>query len=64
MSSYSHVKDELCVYGELLLRGARILRDRVFKIAHEGHQGIVKTKKSVMKQGLVAKDGQRCGEAV
>ena len=47
--SYLHVKDELCVYGELLLRGTRIvvpkiLRDRVIEIAHEGHQGIVKTK--------------------
>ena len=47
--SYLHVKDELCVYGELLLRGTRIvvpsiLRDRVMKIAHEGHQGVVKTK--------------------
>ena len=47
--SYFHVKDELCIYGELLLRGTRIvipnvLRDRVLKIAHEGHQGIVKTK--------------------
>lgn len=46
---YTHVKDELCVYGELLLRGTRIviphsLRDRVVKLAHEGHQGIVKTK--------------------
>ena len=47
--SYLYVKDELCVYGELLLRGTRIvvpsiLRDRVMKIAHEGHQGVVKTK--------------------
>lgn len=44
-----HVKDELCVYGELLLRGTRIviskiLYDRILKIAREGHQGIVKTK--------------------
>ena len=47
--SYFHVKNELCVYGELLLRGTRIvipnvLRDRVLRIAHEGHQGIVKMK--------------------
>ncbi len=47
--SYMHVKDELCVLGEILLRGTRIvipksLRERVTKLAHEGHQGIVKTK--------------------
>ena len=39
----------LCVYGELLLRGTRIvvprlLRDRVVQLAHQRHQGIVKTK--------------------
>lgn len=49
LTSYAHVKDELCTYGELLLRGTRIvvpgvLRDKVLKLAHEGHQGIVKTK--------------------
>ncbi|KAL9971363.1 hypothetical protein ACROYT_G023876, partial [Oculina patagonica] len=49
LTSYAHVKDELCTYGELLLRGTRIvvprvLRDKVVKLAHEGHQGIVKTK--------------------
>ena len=47
--SYMHVKDELCVLGEILLRGTRIvipksLRERVTKLAHEGHQGIVKAK--------------------
>ena len=47
--SYAHVKDELCTYGEFLLRGTRIvvpkvLRDRVVRLAHEGHQGVVKTK--------------------
>ena len=47
--SYLHVKDELCVYGELLLGGTRIvipkiLHDRVLKIVREGLQGIVKTK--------------------
>ena len=47
--SYAHIKDELCIYGEILLRGSRIvvpktLRDKVVRLAHEGHQGIVKTK--------------------
>ena len=46
---YLHMKDELCVYGEILLRGTRIvipriLREKVTKLAHEGHQGIVKTR--------------------
>ena len=47
LPSYAHVKDELSTYGELLLRGTRIvipkiLRDNVVKLAHEGHQGVVK----------------------
>ncbi|CAB4034836.1 Transposon Ty3-G Gag-Pol poly [Paramuricea clavata] len=41
--------NELCVIGKLVLRGDRIvipqsLREKVLKSAHEGHQGIVKTK--------------------
>lgn len=47
--SYAHVKDESCTYDELLVRGTRIvvpriLRDKVVRLAHEGHQGVVKTK--------------------
>ena len=47
--AYLHVKNELCTYGELLLRGSRLvipreLRLRVLELAHEGHQGIVKIK--------------------
>ena len=46
---YLGVKDELCSYGRLVLRGSRIvipksLRQSVLEQAHEGHQGIVKTK--------------------
>lgn len=36
--SYTHVKDELCTYG-----GTRIVVPKV-RLAHEGHQGVVKTK--------------------
>ena len=48
-SVYKAIKDELTCFGQLILRGTRIvmpekLRGRVLKLAHEGHQGIVKTK--------------------
>ena len=48
-SSYVHVKDELCSTGSLVLRGTRLVipksrRVQILKLAHEGHQGIVKTK--------------------
>ena len=48
-SVYKAVKDELTCLGKLILRGTRIvipekLRGHVLKLAHEGHQGIVKTK--------------------
>ncbi|CAH1255636.1 RTL1 [Branchiostoma lanceolatum] len=47
--SYRHVKTELSTYGQLILRGTRIvipqvLRKTVVQLAHEGHQGIQKTK--------------------
>lgn len=43
------VKDELAEFEGVVLRGSRLLvpmklRDVVLKLAHEGHQGIVKTK--------------------
>jgi hypothetical protein len=49
-SSYNRVFEELCVNDEgVVLRGHRIvlpesLRMRALKIAHEGHQGVSKTK--------------------
>ena len=48
-SSYKSVRDELCVVGNVILRGTRIvipqkLRPRVIKLGHEGHQGILKMK--------------------
>nr|XP_034336132.1 uncharacterized protein K02A2.6-like [Crassostrea gigas] len=47
--SYVSVKTELCSIGKVILRGTRIviptsLRERVLSAAHEGHQGITKTK--------------------
>ena len=48
-SPYRLLRDEITVVGRLVMRGMRIvipvsLRKRVLKLAHEGHQGIVKTK--------------------
>lgn len=47
--AYKAVRTELCVVGKLVLRGVRIvvprkLRRRVLDLAHEGHQGMVKSK--------------------
>lgn len=51
--SHLHIKDELCIYRELLLRVIRIvipdiLRDRVLKITRDGHQGIAETKTTLL----------------
>ena len=47
--AYELVSHELACIGQVALRGTRIvvprkLRGRVLDLAHEGHQGIVKTK--------------------
>ncbi len=51
IKSYHAIRDELTVNdeGNLILRGTRLvipkaLQERIINIAHEGHQGIVKTK--------------------
>lgn len=48
-SQYDAIFTELAVVGGLVVRGPqivvpRMLRDKVVKLAHEGHQGITKTK--------------------
>lgn len=48
-TAYAVVASELCVIGQLVLRGTRIvlpqaLRARAISLAHEGHLGIVGTK--------------------
>ena len=52
MKQFARIKEELTVNAEsnLILRGSRIvipasLQQRAIDIAHEGHQGMVKTKK-------------------
>jgi len=47
---YRAIKNELCVIGELVLRGGRIvvpqeLRQKMLEIAHEGHSGMGGTKR-------------------
>ena len=48
-TQYKAVRSELSILGKLVLRGTRLLipaklRDRVVDLAHEGHQGLTKTK--------------------
>ena len=48
-SSFVHVKEELCSTGSLVLRGTHLIIPKsqgvqILKLAHEDHQGIVKTK--------------------
>ena len=47
-----HVRNELSSLGKLVLRGMRLLiprklPERVLDLAHEGHQGLVKTKQKL-----------------
>ena len=49
MPHYLSVKNELCTLGKLVMRGTRIvipqsLRGETLRLAHGGHQGIVKMK--------------------
>ena len=48
-NTHKLLRDEIAVVGRLVTRGMQIvvplsLRERVLELAHEGHQGIVKTK--------------------
>ena len=47
--AYRAIQEELTIFGDIVLRQTRIvipkaLRKRVLELAHQGHQGIVKTK--------------------
>ena len=49
LKAYSGIEEELSVFEGVILRGDRIvvpqsLRKQILKLAHETHQGIVKTK--------------------
>lgn len=50
--AYKSCRYELSTYGKLVLRGSRLvipnkLRSRILQLAHEGHQGVVKTKQNL-----------------
>ncbi len=47
--AYRHISGELCVIGQIILRGTRIvlpqsLCGRALQLAHEGHLGVIGTK--------------------
>lgn len=49
VNNYKLIQNELCFYGDILLRGTKIvipkeLRQRILEAAHEGHPGIVAMK--------------------
>ena len=58
--SYKNVRDELSVTNQgILLRDTRIiipenLRAKATQLAHEGHQGLIKTKKGLARENLVS----------
>ena len=48
-TTYKAISEELWVAGQVVMRGTRIvipesLQKRTFMLAHEGHQGMVRTK--------------------
>ena len=48
-ANYKPIRDELCLFGKIVLRGTRIvvpkkLRARVIELGHEGHRGMAKMK--------------------
>ena len=65
--SYLPVRNELTFIGHVFLQGTRIvvpqaLRKRVVSLAHEGHQGVVKTKEKVWWPGMDHDAERRCAE--
>ena len=60
LRQFKHVIGELSVKDGVVMRGSRIviptkLQKRVVEIAHEGHQGLVKTKQFVEISHLVSR---------
>ena len=64
-NSYKLIRNEFCTVGNLVLRGNRIvmpvaLRPHVISLAHIGHIGTARMKKTLTFKGMVAKVRQRC----
>ena len=62
LKPFSQISHELSVYNSVILRGTRIvipgeLQKSTLNLAHQGHQGVVKTTSSP--KSLVAGDRQR-----
>jgi hypothetical protein len=69
IASYRAVRSELTCLGNIVIRGTRIvipksLRHQVLELAHEGHQGIVKTKQRLRTKvwwpGIDAEAEKKC----
>ena len=68
LALFSKVRDELTVTNDIVLRGTRIvvprtLRQQTLALAHQGHQGIVKTKQLLREKvwyPWIDKEVERC----
>ncbi|KAJ3659377.1 hypothetical protein Zmor_011067 [Zophobas morio] len=52
LQTFKQIKQELTVYGNIILKGSQIvipskLQKNIIRLAHKGHQGLVKTKQLV-----------------
>ena len=59
-SDYKSLRDELCIFGNMVLRGTRIavqrkFRARVTGLGHEVHQGMLRMKQRSGDQNLIRK---------
>ena len=64
LEPYSRIKDELSIFEGVILRGNRIVvpqsqSKQILSLAHETHQGIVKTKQFLGTRFFLARHG-RC----
>ncbi len=63
---YKAISDEIWVLGQIVMRGNRIIMPgslwkQTLSLAHEGHQGIVRSRNHGYEKGMVAKHEQTGG---
>ena len=63
-ANYKPIRDELCLFGKILLQGTRIvvpkkLRARMIEFGHKGHQGMAKMKQHLRTKVWYARYQQR-----